>query len=371
MSKTPKLKKHTQLVLIKLRRRKMRDRLLQRSFFGGVLIIGLVGLLLQITGIKPASVLADNLNRQVLADIYKDYNTMTPKILELENEQAKSGITAVNAQTIQNDISPIYYYAENGDVAAARKSLIKLQQDYLVWKALYDKQVDARKAEALVATPKIPAAPSINVPILIYHKTPSDFDNQLQYLQNHGYTTITPHQLVLALQHTGGLPTKPVIITYDDGFSDQMTAYALLRKHSMKATYYIITGGAASGWCIGVHRDYSRPCGDGYLNEDQIRELDTSGVIDIESHTVDHLNLASLPADQQRFQVEVGKQQLEAIVGHPVLDFAYPYGSFSATTIAIVKEAGFESAVSTIPGTVQSLGNLYSLYRVRDPYKLP
>jgi len=211
----------------------------------------------------------------------------------------------------------------------------------------------------------------------VYHQTPADFSAQLDFLEQHGYHTVTMAQLAAALHGQDGLPPKPVVITFDDGFADQMTAFAQLQHHHMVATYYIIDGGPGSRWCIGASRRYNDPaqpaggCGDAYLNWDQVRQLDRSGIITIGAHTIDHDNLASDSPDQQTYEIAQGKHLLEAQLGHKVADFAYPYGSFDATTLQIVQQAGFATAVTTTPGTSQSLATIYTLRRVRDPRMLP
>jgi len=131
------------------------------------------------------------------------------------------------------------------------------------------------------------------LPIVLYHYTPPDFYDQLEYLVQHNYTTITMKQALAGL-NGGPLPAKPIVITFDDGYENQMQAFALLQQFHMKATFYIINGGPASLWCIGAGRQYHlsiQPqggCGDGYLNWDQVRQLDKSGLITIGGHTMDH-----------------------------------------------------------------------------------
>lgn len=208
------------------------------------------------------------------------------------------------------------------------------------------------------------------VPILMYHKTPADFESQLQDLAAKGYTTITLDELAGAFYAGLALPAKPVVITYDDGFSDQMTAFALLRKYNMKATYYIINGGPGSQYCIGSNRRPA-PCGDAYLSWDEVRTLDKSGLITIAAHTVDHANLAGLSEADRLYQMRQSKLELEAQLGHPVHHLAYPYGAFSPEVIASAQAAGFVTAVSTIAGTDQALSNVFALKRVRDTYSLP
>lgn len=215
------------------------------------------------------------------------------------------------------------------------------------------------------------------VPILIYHYTPPDFESQLSALEAKGYTTISLDALDAAMHHTGGLPQKPVIITFDDGFANQMAAFDLLGKHHMQATYYIIDGGERSRWCIGAGRRFGDPlqppggCGDAYLNWDQVRQLDRSGIITIASHTVDHENLASQSPEEQRFEIFEGKRLLEKQLGHRVRHFAYPYGGFNGTTQELVRQAGFVTAVSTLPGMQHNLGTELSLHRVRSVTELP
>lgn len=216
------------------------------------------------------------------------------------------------------------------------------------------------------------AAPSgITVPILMYHKTPDDFEAQLQHLIQKGYTTISLNRLVGALKAGASLPPKPVILTFDDGFSDQLRAFELLKQYNMKATFYIMPGGGASDWCIGANRQAGKPCGDAYLNWNEIKMLDASGVVTIESHTQDHADLSAQNHEQLNFQLIQSKQEIEAHLGRKLHHLAYPYGSFNNDTIAAVQNAGYLSAVTTRPGTTHSIASLFTLDRVRDAYALP
>jgi peptidoglycan/xylan/chitin deacetylase (PgdA/CDA1 family) len=80
---------------------------------------------------------------------------------------------------------------------------------------------------------------------------------------------------------------------------------------------------------------------------------------------VTHPVLSALSFDVQRTEVTRSKQHLEAILGRPVTSFSYPFGGrgdYSADTVKLVKEAGFECACSNFPGYVQW---------DTDPYQLP
>jgi peptidoglycan/xylan/chitin deacetylase (PgdA/CDA1 family) len=222
-----------------------------------------------------------------------------------------------------------------------------------------------------------PPAGALNVPILMYHKTPANFEAQLMQLKARGYETVSLDAVAQALKGGAVLPAKPVVITFDDGFADQMKAYEILKRQGMKATFYIINGSERSRWCIGAGRRYGDPlqpasgCGDQYLTWDQVRELDRSGVVEIGAHTMDHADLPILPAELRRWEVGESKAGLERELGHEVRQFAYPYGAYDAATIEAVREAGFETAVTTVAGTLQAPGHEFELTRVRDAYSLP
>ena len=89
------------------------------------------------------------------------------------------------------------------------------------------------------------------------------------------------------------------------------------------------------------------------MSQDEIALLAQKGV-EIGAHTVDHPILKSLPAEEQRNQIAKSKIFLEKLTGFPATGFAYPNGKpdsdYDAITMQIVREAGFEYAVSTTQG---------------------
>lgn len=307
----------------------------------------------------------------------KDLSALSNQIKELEDSQTSSQIRVADASQVQSQLTAIQFEFQAGELKAARSDIHKLQSELAGWRSELAKKAHEKQLQAQYAATIEPAAGSgmgITVPIMIYHYTPDNFESQLQHLIQKGYTTIDLDTLAQAINSKNViLPAKPIVLTFDDGFENQMQAFDLLKKYHMKATYYIITAGDASNYCIGAGRKYDQPkgCGDAYLSWDQIRELDVSGLITIAAHTVDHLNLPAQSPEMQRFQIFEGKQQLETQLGHGVKHFAFPYGSYNAATVALVKEAGFVTAVSTLPGTIHTTATLYSLHRVRDVYHLP
>ena len=98
------------------------------------------------------------------------------------------------------------------------------------------------------------------------------------------------------------------------------------------------------------------------VSGDELLRLAGGGLIDIGSHTSQHPFLADLSFGEQRDEVFGGKADLEALLGQPLRSFSYPNGSCSATTRAIVQEAGFACACGSKPDIV---------WRGSDPFELP
>lgn len=236
------------------------------------------------------------------------------------------------------------------------------------------KAVDAQ-AKALVPTasktvpPPLPPAFSVHVPILMYHYvrvvdagqdplgyalsvTPSDLDAQMAYLEANGFHTIHPAQLVSAIKNKTALPSKSIILTFDDSYRDFYTAaLPILQRHHFVASNYVIT-------------DYVLNANPAYMTPDMVKEIDRDGM-NVAAHTKGHPDLARLSVTDALEQIRGSKAALEALIGKPVLDFAYPYGSFNWTTVSLVARAGFTDASTTIYGTYHSLANILTLTRVR------
>jgi peptidoglycan/xylan/chitin deacetylase (PgdA/CDA1 family) len=308
-------------------------------------------------------------------DLRKDYGKVMQSVRALEKRQQDQHNQIVTETDLNGRLSVIQLDAASGHFQAAKSDIDALRKALDGWNFELSGngygEVAAQQQPA--ATPSRPAGTYL--PILLYHYPPPNFDQQLAHLQQAGYTTIDLDQALSGLRG-GPLPAKPVVITFDDGFSAQMSAYNDLLRRNMKATFYIIDGGEASRWCLGAGRRYNDPlqppsgCGDAYLTWDQVRTMDRSGLITIAGHTINHRNLASLSAADQRFEIETGKQQLEAELGHSIRHFAYPYGTYNALSIQLVREAGYVTAVTTEAGAYQLPGSDLTLRRVRDAMTL-
>lgn len=107
------------------------------------------------------------------------------------------------------------------------------------------------------------------------------------------------------------------------------------------------------------------------LAEDELVELADGDLVEIGAHGVGHEALAALSRERQRSEVADSRARLEAIVGRPVRTFAFPYGgadSFTDESVALVREAGFTCAFTSVRGVVERSGDRFRVPRcgVRD-----
>ncbi len=200
----------------------------------------------------------------------------------------------------------------------------------------------------------------LKVLVLNYHKIennnhslsvpPWDFETQMKYLSDHGYTSISPDELYTALAGDGKLPDNPVLITFDDGYRDNYdNAFPILKKYKLKATIFVITS------FLGKKEQY--------LTWEQAREMEKHG-ISIQSHTVDHKPMTDLSDEQLRMELVESKKKAEAELGHEVGYIAYPTGTYNLHIAEMVKEAGYKGAFTIKYGNVDEATNIYAIERV-------
>jgi peptidoglycan/xylan/chitin deacetylase (PgdA/CDA1 family) len=191
------------------------------------------------------------------------------------------------------------------------------------------------------------------VPVLLYHGvagdcsesiarftvSPAAFDAQLRYLADEGYQALTVSAFRPALLgSTEGLPARPVLITFDDGFRNTVTEAApILARYGFASTLYVTTGFLGDG-APGVNG-----YGDPMLSWAEVGELAAAGV-EIGGHTHSHPMLDTLPHGEARTEIVRCKELIEDHLGRPVASFAYPHGYSSAWVRHQVQKAGYTTA---------------------------
>lgn len=88
------------------------------------------------------------------------------------------------------------------------------------------------------------------------------------------------------------------------------------------------------------------------LDREGVRELLAGGTVRVGGHTMTHPSLTDIPAEMRRREIVHGRRRLEEITGEDPVTFSYPYGNHDETSVKLVREAGYETAVTTGWGAV-------------------
>lgn len=201
-----------------------------------------------------------------------------------------------------------------------------------------------------------------DVPILTWHSvggatdeftvTEAAFTAQLDALQRAGFHSVSFRQWLEHEDRGAPLPDKPVLLTFDDGYRDALTAaLPALRARGLRGTFFLV-----SGWMGG-----QAPAADGrrYLTWDEARALLASGM-EIGSHGATHRRLPELGEAQALEELTASKRELESRLGTRVEVFAYPFNASRRWLRGVVQKAGYRAAVS---GADHGGADRYELYR--------
>ena len=180
------------------------------------------------------------------------------------------------------------------------------------------------------------------------------FASQMDYLAQHGYHSISPDQLLAHLTTGAALPSKPVLLTFDDADENQWTnAVPVLKAHHFTATFFIMT--------VVLNKT-------NYMSDAQLRALDHAGMT-IGGHTWDHHRVDRYSGSDWQIQIVRPTERLQRILGHPVRYFAYPYGVWKPDAFAHLEASGYWAAFQLNQDPVDASAPLYTLQRqIADPY---
>lgn len=222
-----------------------------------------------------------------------------------------------------------------------------------------------------VADPKIILGRK-EVPVLCYHQIrdwkptdsktaqayiipPASLAEQIKMLADSGYHTILPDQLYAYLNEGAPLPSKPVMLTFDDTDLDQYTvAKPLMDKYGFKGVFFVMT--------VSIGRPH-------YMSKEQIKDLSDNGHL-IASHTWDHHNVKKYQGQDWVTQIEKPTKQLEAITGKTIKYFAYPFGLWNHEAIPELKKRGMIAAFQLYAKRDEQ-DPLYTIRRIIVPAMKP
>jgi peptidoglycan/xylan/chitin deacetylase (PgdA/CDA1 family) len=205
------------------------------------------------------------------------------------------------------------------------------------------------------------------IPIVIYHSiaeftgvgskelyvTPQNFEKQMIYLKNHGYTLLTFEQW-----QDRKKVNKPIFITFDDGYKNNLNAFIIFQK--VKTERFKPAG---TIFVIADFIDRSNR-----LSRSDIKLMVDSGLISIQSHTATHPDLTKV--ENIRYELKESKDKIQEITGKPVIALAYPYGNTNERVVAETKKY-YSFGLTTTPGPFSEPGiknELYLLPRIYVKY---
>ncbi len=193
----------------------------------------------------------------------------------------------------------------------------------------------------------------IIIPVLMYHNiaesypkgaeganiTPGLFEEHMKGIIERGYTPIQVSDYYNSTERGKELPENPIIITFDDGYlSNYEIAYPILKKLNIPATIFIVTSTVGATKESGL---VSNP----HFTWAQAREMQASGIIDIQSHSHTHKNMTSISTAQLQEELRISRYLIEKNLNKHCFGFAYPGGRYNDTTLKLARYAGYRMQI--------------------------
>ncbi len=184
-------------------------------------------------------------------------------------------------------------------------------------------------------------------PVIVYHHIVEDnskvhnnpwitsqdrFEENIIDLKEAGYSFISTNDLYRYQIYGEGIPEKPIIITFDDGYtSNYDLAYPILKKHNVKADIFVVTD------MVGEYNIGDYP----HFNVQQAREMEKSGLVKIYLHGRTHTDAIKLTREEFLSQIPMGQQFLDDKLGkRDIFAYCYAGGKFTTQTMQDAKDMG-------------------------------
>jgi peptidoglycan/xylan/chitin deacetylase (PgdA/CDA1 family) len=155
-----------------------------------------------------------------------------------------------------------------------------------------------------------------------------DFEQELIYLKENGFNTISIQELTDFQQGKSALPSHPVLLTFDDGYiGDYTYAYPLLKKYGMKATFFVHTGPVGKYTFVW------------HMSWDQLKEIDSNPLFKVYPHSVTHLHpFPTLSIKDLKYELGVSRKTMEDHLGGTRDVTAYPFGSYDQKVLDVTRQ---------------------------------
>lgn len=202
----------------------------------------------------------------------------------------------------------------------------------------------------------------VPMPVVMYHSvygtqpseyvvTPSQLENDLIWLRDNGYTSVTAAELIDYTRGRGNLPEKPVLITLDDGFYNNFSELLpLLEKYDMHAIVSVV-----GQYTEALAPNDPHTSAYSYLTWEDISQLADSGRVEIGNHTYNMhcgngirkgCSMAAGETEDEYhttlfIDLSLLQQELHRCTGITPVVFAYPFGYISRESLPVIRECGF------------------------------
>ena len=235
--------------------------------------------------------------------------------------------------------------------------------------------------------------------ILVYHKLSGQaFEKHISFIRRNWQ--ILPLDDITSLMRQGESLPISVVITFDDGYKSNYTdVFPILKKYGIPMTLYLVSGMIgtekefwwqsltnlrAKGIEVPSHgylksipeeqriqemndlfaRHQYTPRSASNLSWDEVKEMVASGLVNIGSHTRDHLCLTLTSPENATNEIANSKKELESALSIKVDHFSYPNGDYSSYHVSVCKQVGYLTATTAMPGVNTAKTNPYELRRI-------
>jgi len=226
-----------------------------------------------------------------------------------------------------------------------------------------------------------------SIPVVMYHHvspvacgltvTPALFEEHIRYLKRDGWRSLSGDEFLEIIQE-GEVPFRCVLLTFDDGFADNYVyAYPILKKYGMKAVLFIATSFIED---VKIKREHFKPLPHNETRKlalterryevmctwSELREMQESGVFDIQSHSHSHETPAYIKEkrySELKKDLLMSKERIEERLSKDVLHLGWPKGYYDEEGIKIATDLGFRAIYTTERGP-NTAGNLTEICRL-------
>ncbi len=234
---------------------------------------------------------------------------------------------------------------------------------------------------------------TVRLPIIMYHSlqknnktkskfviVPEDFEGDLKYIKEIGYTTIVMQDLIDFVYENKDLPEKPIMLTFDDGYyNNYLYAFPLIKKYECKMVLSPI--GKQSD--IYSENNNKNP-NYAHCSWENLKEMHDSGLVEIQNHSYDMHTITKKRRGTKKNKNEslehyqtalcedltLMQNKVEDFLDFTPTTFVFPFGAISNCSLDIIKQLGFKATLSC-EGKINKLTKnpekLYGLCRILRP----